>query len=202
MFELEFGVFFLVPFLVFFALQVYAAKKSARKLIRLLPAVFCGAAFLICIGIIIFGFIALKPDPAFENAYFLLIFTMTSLSGLLGCGAGHIAAKVSKTRFAVILPIIAVVFAVVAVVFAEYKSGHFQHNYDLHVTVDEISVSGGDVILSAHSIWNDGSPYTLTVPEKLADRYDLFEGMSLLCDVKDKDGRSVVSKIDKIYKKR
>ena len=106
-----------------------------------------------------------------------------------------------KTRL-VIMPIILVVLALGLVLVAEWRQGRFDHRYDLHVTVDEISVQeNGDVQISAHGIFNDPKLYKLTVPQKLADKYFLHEGMTLICDIKEKDGATVVTKINKLYKK-
>lgn len=107
-----------------------------------------------------------------------------------------------KTRIAVIIPIIIFVLSLSAILVAEWQRGSFDHRYDIHVLVDEVAVQeNGDVQITAHGIFNDPKLYKLTVPQKLADKYFLDEGMSLSCDIKEKDGLTIVTKIDNLYKK-
>ena len=122
-----------------------------------------------------------------------------------------------KTRIAVFVPLAVFIIAVGAIFIADrHNRGR---NYDLSAVVDEIvTLENGDLKISAHGVFNDipvdeetadltganyirNEFYEFTVPAKLAKKYDIYENMTLTFDYKEKDGKMVVTKLPKSYKK-
>ena len=192
----------LIGFTAAAVLQTALLSKTKKRVIKLLPAIICAAGLVLSAVALAFCFMTPDSDASAENAYILLLATALFGAGLIGCGAAALCGVLMKSKAAVIVPIAAVILSVGAVFAAEWEQGSYQHNWDLRINVDEISVSeSGDLSLKASDIWGEDLSYSLTVPKKLAEKYNLYEGMVLSCDVKESGGEKIVTKIEKLYKK-
>ena len=192
----------IIGFAAAVVLQTVLLSKAKKRFVKLLPAIISAAAALVSAGAAVFGYMLLERDAAAENAYIPFLAASFFGAALIGCGLAALCGSVMKTRAAVIVPIAAAVISVGAVFAAEWARGAYQHNWDLRVNVDEISASeSGDLNLKASDIWGDDLSYSLTVPKKLAEKYNLYEGMVLSCDVEESGGEKIVTNIEKLYKK-
>ena len=198
------AVLAIIGFAAAVILQAALLSKAKNRIVRLLPAIVSAAAALISALAAVIMFMTLGQDAA-KNVYIFILAAIFFGAALLGCGIAAASSALMKTRAAVIVPIAAAAIALCSVFAAEWAGGSYQHKWDLRVYVDEISASeNGDLNIRASGIWDDpaeASAYSLTVPKKLAEKYNLFEGMTLSCDVKASDGKTTVTKIEKLYKK-
>ena len=199
------AVLAIIGFAAAVILQAALLSKAKNRIVRLLPAIVSAAAALISALAAVIMFMTLGQDAAAKNVYIFILAAIFFGAALLGCGIAAASSALMKTRAAVIVPIAAAAIALCSVFAAEWAGGSYQHKWDLRVYVDEISASeNGDLNIRASGIWDDpaeASAYSLTVPKKLAEKYNLFEGMTLSCDVKASDGKTTVTKIEKLYKK-
>ena len=204
MISYDIAVLAIIGFAAAVILQAVLLSKAKKRIVRLLPAIISAAAALISALAAVIMFMTLGQDAA-KNVYIFILAAIFFGAALLGCGIAAASSALMKTRAAVIVPIAAAAIALCSVFAAEWASGSYQHKWDLRVYVDEISASeNGDLNIRASGIWDDpaeASAYTLTVPKKLAEKYNLFEGMTLSCDVKASGGKTTVTKIEKLYKK-
>ena len=204
MISYDIAVLAIIGFAAAIILQAVQLSKAKKRIVRLLPAIISAAAALISALAAVIMFMTLGQDAA-KNVYIFILAAIFFGAALLGCGIAAASSALMKTRAAVIVPIAAAAIALCSVFAAEWASGSYQHKWDLRVYVDEISASeNGDLNIRASGIWDDPaetSAYSLTVPKKLAEKYNLFEGMTLSCDVKASDGKTTVTKIEKLYKK-
>ena len=204
MISYDIAVLAIIGFAAAVILQAALLSKAKKRIVRLLPAIISAAAALISALAAVIMFMTLGQDAA-KNVYIFILAAIFFGAALLGCGIAAASSALMKTRAAVIVPIAAAAIALCSVFAAEWAGGSYQHKWDLRVYVDEISASeNGDLNIRASGIWDDpaeASAYTLTVPKKLAEKYNLFEGMTLSCDVKASGGKTTVTKIEKLYKK-
>ena len=204
MISYDIAVLAIIGFAAAVILQAVLLSKAKKRIVRLLPAIISAAAALISALAAVIMFMTLGQDAA-KNVYIFILAAIFFGAALLGCGIAAASSALMKTRAAVIVPIAAAAIALCSVFAAEWAGGSYQHKWDLRVYVDEISASeNGDLNIRASGIWDDpaeASAYSLTVPKKLAEKYNLFEGMTLSCDVKASDGKTTVTKIEKLYKK-
>ena len=204
MISYDIAVLAIIGFAAAIILQAVQLSKAKKRIVRLLPAIISAAAALISALAAVIMFMTLGQDAA-KNVYIFILAAIFFGAALLGCGIAAASSALMKTRAAVIVPIAAAAIALCSVFAAEWAGGSYQHKWDLRVYVDEISASeNGDLNIRASDIWDDpaeASAYSLTVPKKLAEKYNLFEGMTLSCDVKASDGKTTVTKIEKLYKK-
>lgn len=204
MISYDIAVLAIIGFAAAVILQAVLLSKAKKRIVRLLLAIISAAAALISALAAVIMFMTLGQDAA-KNVYIFILSAIFFGAGLLGCGIAAASSALMKTRAAVIVPIAAAAIALCSVFAAEWAGGSYQHKWDLRVYVDEISASeNGDLNIRASGIWDDpaeASAYSLTVPKKLAEKYNLFEGMTLSCDVKASDGKTTVTKIEKLYKK-
>ncbi len=204
MISYDIAVLAIIGFAAAIILQAVQLSKAKKRIVRLLPAIISAAAALISALAAVIMFMTLGQDAA-KNVYIFILAAIFFGAALLGCGIAAASSALMKTRAAVIVPIAAAAIALCSVFAAEWAGGSYQHKWDLRVYVDEISASeNGDLNIRASGIWDDpaeASAYSLTVPKKLAEKYNLFEGMTLSCDVKASDGKTTVTKIEKLYKK-
>lgn len=204
MISYDIAVLAIIGFAAAVILQAALLSKAKKRIVRLLPAIISAAAALISALAAVIMFMTLGQDAA-KNVYIFILAAIFFGAALLGCGIAAASSALMKTRAAVIVPIAAAAIALCSVFAAEWAGGSYQHKWDLRVYVDEISASeNGDLNIRASGIWDDpaeASAYSLTVPKKLAEKYNLFEGMTLSCDVKASDGKTTVTKIEKLYKK-
>ena len=209
---LDIAVAAIIGFILAFILQTVLLSKAKTRAVKLLPAVLSAAGTLLSACAEAISLLTVGSSNFILAAAFFA-------AGLLGCGAAALIGKTMTTNAAVIVPVAAVLLAVGAVFAAEWRQGSFNHKWDLHVRVDEISSSeNGDLSVAASGIWNgteydsaysditgdiyyEDEFYSLVIPAKLAEKYDLFEGMILYCDVKEESGKTTVTKIDGFYKK-
>ena len=204
MISYDIAVLAIIGFAAAVILQAVLLSKAKKRIVRLLPAIISAAAALISALAAVIMFMPLGQDAA-KNVYIFILAAIFFGAGLLGCGIAAASSALMKTRAAVIVPIAAAAIALCSVFAAEWAGGSYRHKWDLRVYVDEISASeNGDLNIRASGIWDDpaeASAYSLTVPKKLAEKYNLFEGMTLSCDVRASDGKTTVTKIEKLYKK-
>ena len=204
MISYDIAVLAIIGFAAAVILQAALLSKAKKRIVRLLPAIISAAAALISALAAVIMFMTLGQDAA-KNVYIFILAAIFFGAALLGSGIAAASSALMKTRAAVIVPIAAAAIALCSVFAAEWAGGSYQHKWDLRVYVDEISASeNGDLNIRASGIWDDpaeASAYTLTVPKKLAEKYNLFEGMTLSCDVKASGGKTTVTKIEKLYKK-
>ena len=204
MISYDIAVLAIIGFAAAIILQAVQLSKAKKRIVRLLPAIISAAAALISALAAVIMFMTLGQDAA-KNVYIFILAAIFFGAALLGCGIAAASSALMKTRAAVIVLIAAAAIALCSVFAAEWAGGSYQHKWDLRVYVDEISASeNGDLNIRASGIWDDpaeASAYSLTVPKKLAEKYNLFEGMTLSCDVKASDGKTTVTKIEKLYKK-
>ena len=204
MISYDIAVLAIIGFAAAVILQAVLLSKAKKRIVRLLPAIISAAAALISALAAVIMFMTLGQDAA-KNVYIFILAAIFFGAALLGCGIAAASSALMKTRAAVIVPIAAAAIALCSVFAAEWAGGSYQHKWDLRVYVDEISASeNGDLNIRASGIWDDpaeASAYSLTVPKKLAEKYNLFEGMTLSCDVKASGGKTTVTKIEKLYKK-
>ena len=204
MISYDIAVLAIIGFAAAVILQAVLLSKAKKRIVRLLLAIISAAAALISALAAVIMFMTLGQDAA-KNVYIFILAAIFFGAALLGCGIAAASSALMKTRAAVIVPIAAAAIALCSVFAAEWAGGSYQHKWDLRVYVDEISASeNGDLNIRASGIWDDPaetSAYSLTVPKKLAEKYNLFEGMTLSCDVRASDGKTTVTKIEKLYKK-
>ena len=204
MISYDIAVLAIIGFAAAVILQAVLLSKAKKRIVRLLPAIISAAAALISALAAVIMFMTLGQDAA-KNVYIFILAAIFFGAALLGCGIAAASSALMKTRAAVIVPIAAAAIALCSVFAAEWAGGSYRHKWDLRVYVDEISASeNGDLNIRASGIWDDpaeASAYSLTVPKKLAEKYNLFEGMTLSCDVKASGGKTTVTKIEKLYKK-
>ena len=209
---LDIAVAAIIGFILAFILQTVLLSKAKTRIVKLLPAIISAVAALLsacaeAISLLTVG----SSDFILAAAFFA--------AGLLGCGAAALIGKTMTTNAAVIVPVAAVLLAVGAVFAAEWRNGRYSNNWDLQVRIDEITASeNGDLSVAASGVGNgaefDGADsditgdiycedefYSLFIPAKLAEKYNLYEGMVLNCNVKEESGKTTVTKIDGSYEK-
>ncbi len=214
----DFDVAVIIGLAAMGAVQAAVLARAKKRAVRLMPAILSAVGALAAVGAAVVGFMILEQDAA-ESTYIMLLTAAFFGAGIVGCGLAALCGAAMKSRAAVAVPFAAVVLAVGMIFAAEWQRGAFDHNWDLLVRVDEISASeDGGLLIAASDLWDGaeinspnpdptgqnaggGNSYSLVVPEKLAEKYNLFEGMILPCDVKEKNGASTVTKIDGLYKK-